>query len=234
MSKPYIKERPILFSAPMVRAILDGTKTQTRRVVKPKYISDRIEIVEWRQQNGLWFGLNGYRTVVSMACPYGQPGDRLWVRETWADLTKTHGHRWERFNSETRLYERGVNPFVWYRADGDQPDIGNGELNPEKWKPSIHMPRWASRIKLEVTGVRVERLQSICEEDAIAEGVEKTIIGDGWRRYCADKELEACGLVPCSTAAGSYSYLWDSINGDGSFMANPWVWVVEFKVLENG
>lgn len=91
------------------------------------------------------------------------------------------------------------------------------------------MCRWASRITLEITGVRVERLQDISEADAVAEGVERTVTGDGWRRYCADPEQEAAGLTPCATAVDSYRSLWEQINGPGTWDANPWVWAVEFR-----
>lgn len=189
-----MKERPILFNAPMVRAILDGSKTQTRRVVKPKYVADQIEIVEWRPQNGLWFGLNGYRTVASMACPYGQPGDRLWVRETFHTVD---GHR------------------AFYRADYNHNPRGDKEHG-IVWTPSIHMPRWASRITLEVTGVRVERLQDISENDAIAEGAP-------WA---------ACGSPQVGSQKAGFAQLWEGINGAESWSANPWVWVIEFEVVK--
>lgn len=213
-----MRERPILFSAPMVRAILDGTKTQTRQVVKPQPV--RI----------------GVNAVMHEPCPYGQLGDRLWVREAWADLTATHGQRWERRNAETGLYERGVHPFAWYRADGDQPDAGGGTTPPERWRPSIHMPRWASRISLEVTGLRVERLQDISEADAIAEGVDPSpgIRGDDdlmvQQVMSAHSDMDK-PMMPAPVAR--YVLLWDSINGKQpgvtNWNANPWVWVVEFK-----
>lgn len=210
-----MKERPILFSAAMVCAILEGRKTQTRRIIKEQPLPGCIGTYGI----GIPFirGKNG-----DVRCPYGQPGDRLWVRETWADLTKTHGRRWEKFNPSTKLYQRGVGPFVWYRADGEQPDTGSGTPLSEPWRPSIHMPRWASRINLEVTGVRVEQLQDISEADAVAEGCDNgksdAAISTGW--YERPK--------------AAYRRLWEQINGIGSWNENPWVWVVEFKVLENG
>ena len=159
-------ERPILFSAPMVRAILDRTKTQTRRVVKlkPDYMETFL-----RLPNKV------------ACCPYGQPGGRLWVRETFEDC------------------ESALHSCVLYRADGGTPGT--------KWTPSIHMPRWASRITLEITGVRVERLRDNREADAISEGTP----------------------FPCGGWVGGYQKLWESIHGPGSWDLNPWVWVVEFK-----
>lgn len=197
-----MKERPILFSAPMVQAILDGSKTQTRRVVKPQPSSgdhfgfddkQRLQVPAWY---GLWL----------LACPYGQPGDRLWVRETWA--APDHGA------------QLGFDVLA-FRATHSDSEIPGG-----RWRPSIHMPRWASRITLEVTGVRVERLQDISEADAMAEGVWRTVSG----HYSYGDEYNPSYATACDAFRG----LWESINGPGSWEANPWVWVVEFKRLEGG
>jgi hypothetical protein len=201
--------RPILFSAPMVRAILAGTKTQTRRVVKGERASRGMESGWFLKPYG--FLDNGQ--FAKAACPYGQPGDRLWVRESG------------------RLYlpaRDGTEPVMRYAADG------NTGLLPETtghWTskpcPSIHMPRWACRIELEITGVRVERLQKISEADAQAEGIEWNPNLDPlgpckWRHYGQPNT----GIYPASS---SFETLWKSINGAGSWDANPWVWVVEFK-----
>jgi hypothetical protein len=189
-----MKERPILMSAPMVRAILAGTKTQTRRVVKPAP----------KLVGGAWFfykrGLPVYVPNVSAAadsCPYGQPGDRLWVRESFRDARAAMLGR------------------VLYRADGE---------NICGWKPSIHMPRHLSRITLEVTAVRVERLQDISEADAQAEGVTPK-----WEPGCSGRLMDALGGFSFRPAASAYAELWEQINGPGSWDANPWVWVIEFK-----
>lgn len=199
--KTQAKERPILFSAPMVRAILDGNKTQTRRVVKLRngqYMppSEKADINGWRQ--------------MLRNCPYGQPVDRLWVRETFADLRGT--------GIEHRPDPSG--PLKRYAFAADHPPGSHGdEARKEfgvKWKPSIHMPRAASRITLEITGVRVERLQDVSRGDAMAEG-------------CPFQNM-AGGPNPCNWFAG----LWESINGTESWQSNPWVWVVEFKRLEGG
>ena len=211
-------ERPILFNAQMVRALLDGRKTQTRRIWKmPRWAEWDIDGGEER---GYIIPTNpkhrGWYSVAEIVSPYGRERDRLWVREAWADLTELHGQHWERLNNETKRYERGVNPFVWYRADGEQPDIGSDAIKPEPWRPSIHMPRWASRILLEVTEVRVERLQEISIQDAMAEGVAETA-----PRL---KDLE-----PCMEWCYAYEDLWNVINGPGSWDANPWVWVIAFK-----
>lgn len=181
----------------MARAILAGRKTQTRRIVKladfgrsdtPGYLWT------YRDRAGRMHDIRLTDALVAKCCPYGQPGDRLWVRETWAD-----GHSYD-----------GKRHFA-YRADGV-------ELHPSrKWKPSIHMPRAASRITLEITGVRVERLQEISADDARAEG-------------CPDKPVPGAEQASVDAFAREwYADLWESINGPGSWYANPWVWVVEFR-----
>ena len=172
-----MKERPILFSGPMVRALLDGSKTQTRRVIKPRHLA-------FFNQNAAAM-LNDWN---ERPLPYGKPGDRLWVRETWHDASSS------------------LHSCALYRADGI-------DLHWDKWTPSIHMPRWASRITLEITSVRVERLQDISEADAQAEGITSA--------EC----LECDGFV------NAFSKLWEQINGPGSWDANPWVWAIEFRRL---
>jgi len=209
-----MKERPILFSAPMVRALLDGTKTQTRRVVKPR--------PDWAMGKRCMLQPHELAGEVNQGeysnCPYGQPGDRLWVRETWCG--EIDGH-----TSQLIYNEDGNTYKCLYRADGHHVvlDDGDGFTKTNKdgseaspWKPSIHMPRWASRITLEITGVRVERLQDISIADAMTEGVVET--NDTLR-----------GLEPCMEWRYAYEDLWKSINGPGSWDLNPWVWVIEFK-----
>ena len=190
------KERPILFSGPMVRAILKGRKTQTRRVLNrmtgfkvSQFDKSSTPGYDWhfRCQRGMWQDMEN--SEVLSRCPYGCVGELLWLRETFHECV----------DEETREHIR------WgYRADKDW----DGAM----WSPSIHMPRLASRITLEITDVRVERLQDVSPEDAIAEGIT---LGDCKRNNC--------GSVSC------YRMLWESINGAGSWAANPWVWVVEFK-----
>ena len=189
-----MKERPILFSAPMVRAILDGTKTQTRRVVK--FTREPIEHPQMADvltarigQRDVWVNSQAsHPNHISKACPYGQTGDRLWVREA--------------FHLRTGLGP--VEKRLSYRADG--------YLHMRGWTPSIHMPRFASRILLEISGVRVEKLQDISPEDAEDEGVIP-MTGDNY----LDNLLRG------------FRFTWESINGPESWEANPWVWVVEFK-----
>lgn len=198
-------ERPILFSAPMVRALLAGTKTQTRRIVK---VPKRFEGFSHPSAAG-----------VDFSCPYGWRSDRLWVRETWGI-----GYP-DEDGGYFAIPWSGADPQkdgkVFYRADFNETDVQR------PWKPSIHMPRWASRINLFITDVRVERLQALSEADAVAEGIER-ISGDTsaqpWRDYSKDQRMQFF-----SAPSASYRSLWESINGPGSWDANPFVWVIEFK-----
>lgn len=222
-----MKERPIIFSGPMVRAILDGRKTMTRRVVKPQPLNNRVGMVNgaYARLPNSWL-VNGsvseYHdkgiTPPRWECPYGQPGDRLWVRET--HYVQSAG------------YQDGTGKDIRYRADmvGDSWDYFRRRAF--TWTPSIHMPRWASRITLEVTGVRVERLQDISEEDAIAEGIARDCCDEGWRNYRAKDPLyPTYGLSP----KASFNTLWQSLNAKRpgcSWDDNPWVWVVEFQQVE--
>lgn len=219
-----MKERPILFSAPMVRAILDGRKTQTRRVVKPGWLPI---VEEMMRVNGKWVWTT---FEYDMTTPYGEPGDRLWVRETFCAL-RSYGERGElRDLIEGPLSEETDVAEYEYRADSEfttDPDF--------KWRPSIHMPRWASRITLEITDVRVERLQDISEKDAHAEGVESD---GGWEEPCGEGYADGFGYLnyrsedeafEFDTAKESFRSLWQSINGLNSWAENPWVWVVEFR-----
>lgn len=208
------KERPILFSGPMVRAILDGRKTQTRRVVNPQpsekhiiperdsYIMDPVIVGDGHNAFAEFRYTMG--EVEHCKCPYGRPGDRLWVRETL----------------KASRNSRGEDPIARYAVDTqmvecpeDQPALVlNMRFARWQWQrdilPSIHMPRWASRITLEVEAVRVERLQDISNADCFAEGlpVDTTKCNRTW-----------------------YGDLWEEINGPGSWDTNPWVWVVTFR-----
>lgn len=157
-----MKERPILFSAPMVRAILDGSKTQTRRVIKPQP-NGYANTLPSASVNAAW--QDGF---VDVACPYGQPGGRIWVRETWQGYRQTsHEYdEWEPMDSPKDRHEQPFQPV--YRADG--------KSYPDKWFPAIHMPREFSRITLEIIGVRVERLQDISEAAAVDEGIEEVAV----------------------------------------------------------
>ncbi|RKH02970.1 hypothetical protein [Corallococcus carmarthensis] len=212
-------ERPILFSGPMVRALLGGRKTVTRRIIKPQpTISDRGNLC-WKD----WcYGQtpDGRPAVASLAkvSPYGQPGDRLWARETWA-LEDLEG-------DGQRVVWQADRAAAW-RANLDKHFYLASDYTPTRWRPSIHMPRWACRLIREVVSVRAERLHDITEEDAKAEGAEP--IGITFR-----DEARGARIVP--SLGGPYRdgfrILWESINGAESWDANPWVWRVELKQVE--
>lgn len=213
-----MKERGMIFNADMVRAILDGRKTQTRRIMKPQpepcprgghwwpsNVFKTMLHVEDEMQNGK----GGWGGLVGDACPFGDVGDRIWVREAFASGLSTKS-------------------TLAYRATHKREDLEDGFYDTIKWTPSIHMPRWASRILLEITDVRVERLNAISEEDARAEGII-----DGGCLNCG--EPEPCGCAnPEPDATDAFAYLWQSIYGQENWNANPWVWVISFKRVEGG
>jgi hypothetical protein len=212
-----MKSRPILFSAPMVRALLAGSKTQTRRVVKPQPLSGADSVIRPFADQRLHYAaddphdIEQGRLVLGEVppCPYGQPGERLWVREAWRS-----GKLTDQFPPRDMIPHR-----VWYEADGAAPEACNG-----KSRRAFHMPRWACRITLEITDVRVERLKSISREDAAAEGIDTDgeVFEEGGR-------YESAGGIPAEV--WTYARLWESINGAGSWEANPWVWCVSFKQI---
>lgn len=191
-----MKERPILFSAPMVRAILDGTKTQTRRVVKGLAL-------DWL--DNAKFTPEYVASPDNYMCPYGLPGDRLWVREAYCFQSYSEGIALLTYHADS--------PPVVYPApmEDGRPEQKEGP------HPSIHMPRWSCRIVLEIVSVRVERLNEISEQDAIAEGVDGHDSAGALLTGWYEKPRKA------------FQRLWEQINGNGSWEQNPWVWVIEFK-----
>ncbi|HBY7762737.1 hypothetical protein [Klebsiella pneumoniae] len=196
-----MKERGMIFNAEMVRALLDGRKTQTRRIIKDCTVG-RDPISKFIKIGKKFIGCypEDVPELIRECCPYGVPGDRIWVRETWAEAGASA--------PDLKLYRANYPEHV--------PSIYENVPPAEeiRWTPSIHMPRTASRILLEITGVRVERLRSMSQDDARAEGV-----------IAASGSMEA-GLA--------FRELWDSIYGEESWKANPWVWVIEFKRVEGG
>jgi len=216
-----MKERPILFSGAMVRALLDGSKTQTRRIVKPQPREDRAHnhVKEHESIFTWWAGNLTLGVQHEARCPYGQPGDRLWVRETWRGVVQ--------INPPGQPVEHGVARYVPDREHCRRVEYSATQApDSEPWRPSIHMPRWASRILLEIVSVRVERLQDISEADCWAEGIEAV---DGALDDLAIIHLAKRMGRSFEDGAPTYAALWESINGTGSWDANPWVWVVEFK-----
>lgn len=208
-----MKERPILFSAPMVRAILAGQKTQTRRIVKHAHVA---EADAWAGNgDGTWqlgvYGEGGVAACMDLVrCPYGVPGDRLWVREMWCLAAPDGDYH---LNGEPQAWRPRRDDGRWaYYAATDDDVVNVDDDNRSPWKPSIHMPRWASRLTLTVTSVRVELLQDISEADAVAEGVTPLQMDQG------DSRPRFMGL-------------WDNINGERApWSSNPWVWVLNFEV----
>ncbi|MDZ3013419.1 hypothetical protein [Klebsiella quasipneumoniae] len=247
-----MKERGMIFNSEMVRAILDGRKTQTRRIMKVQPESNQLGLLlitdstkhsdigkyHWAESNATG---NHVRSKL-FSSPFGAVGERIWVRETWATLGNEDGCYvdWEDNlckgdeRSAARIYrasckQRPGDYGLWSIPDDAYWKPHTKEHKFEgAWRPSIHMPRWASRILLEITDVRVERLNAISEEDARAEGII-----DGGCLNCG--EPEPCGCAnPEPDATDAFAYLWQSIYGQDNWNANPWVWVIEFKRVEGG
>lgn len=195
-----MKTTPILFSGPMVRAILDGRKTVTRRVVKPQ--------PNYVNKLGIPFYPDGKGPVDYRLCPYGTTGDQIWVKETFGCIGRSPKDGPPPKGEESTTVYRATSTVVPHVI---------------KWRPSIHMPRWASRLTLEIVSVRVERLQDMTEEDAKNEGLD--FVGDGAARWGVKGLPDSWGNDPRQ----SFRSLWESINGPGSWERNDWVWVVEFR-----
>ena len=222
-----MKYHPILFQTAMVQALIAGTKTQTRRLVKGRGFDPQqatgFHILDCRDGRDVYQlhrpDANGQPAAIGEVRHRYAPGDRLWVRETWADYNAG-------VSDEMKAnYPAMGQPHYVYRADFT-------ELLTDKvgiWKPSIHMPRPASRLTLEVVSVRVERVREISEQDAEAEGVARfadDVAPVVWQQKYVDYQS---GLRAYASARDSYRSLWDHINGAGSWEANPWVWVIEFQ-----
>lgn len=232
------KERPILFSGPMVRALLDGRKTQTRRVIKPQpdSVKNFGRAVPYRRASPPQ-DMPSAKYEVPIVYPYGAPGDCLWVKETWGLNDTIYGG--DQPIPKARPADLPPEGLVFFATEDDT-EIRN-EL---RWRPSIHMPRWASRLTLEITEVRVERLQEVSQADAAAEGLMTWLGRDcdgdprldgrmydftawGWQQPTHESD----GFM---SAYAAYRDLWKHINGPDSWDANPWVWAVSFRVLDQG
>ena len=250
-----MRERPILMSAEMVRALLAGRKTQTRRLMKPQPVelfdmqSSRRQkcgdifvapdyfptsektnlVIGFAEGPGTtrWMGSHNFHEAFS---PYGQPGDRLWVKET---------HYWDRFEKLPKDKPKDFPIDFYYRAEGECceqiPECQCGTEGKVKWRPSIFMPRWASRLTLKIKSLRVERLQDISEEDAMAEGIrmftKDAHVFKYWPCDPCEGELKCAWADLPRTAVEAYRALWESLNGAKSWNANPWVWVIEFAPI---
>lgn len=223
------KERPVLFSGPMVRAFLEDRKGKTRRVIQPQppaeeavrqksgsgysWIPPSGRIPHWRPAGPVWAVRELMGREPELRCPYGAPGDRLWVRETWAlEDCGEDGKRvvWQADRAAAWAMPRSELGETYYLPSDHAPD---------RWRPSIHMPRWASRLTLEVTDVRVERLQAVSADDAVDEGINPSTVP---------------GVGSDASIIAAFHQFWDSINGERpgcSWEANPYVWVVSFRRL---
>ncbi|HDY7233165.1 TPA: hypothetical protein RRE64_004522 [Klebsiella pneumoniae] len=232
-------ELGMIFNAEMVRALLDGRKTQTRRIMVPQPADDiergifpNPEVIGWKSSRRHKHG-----STTAHFCHYGKPGDRIWVRETWGVVSHAFSDDglmidWVPDRPATAIHEMPFgngyySGYAIYAADGDFTwgDDDGYEDGRSCWKPSIHMPRAASRILLEITDVRVERLNAISEEDATAEGVAQ-FRGGIWKHYQPGWTQHQL------SARGSFVTLWKSIYGEESWNSNPWVWVIKFKRIE--
>lgn len=204
-----MKECGMIFNAEMVNAILSGRKTQTRRPIKWK--QTRFTEIAERDDGSLWPWAEDceHGGDIWFACPYGEIGDHIWVRETF----RVHSRATD---VATLVYRASVRNSWTEQTHRVPVAVCNKPVTPEKWTPSIHMPRWASRITLEITDVRVERLNSISDSDASKEG-------------CCIADMESGDCL-----SDVFTRLWTSIYGDDSWQANPWVWVIEFKRVEGG
>lgn len=225
-----MRERPILFSAPMVKAILEDRKTQTRRALNDRDLAWFNAAAALGECGRFLEGqpiTPGDRKYHSMLCRYGEPGDRLWVRESFATLAPG--------SYEEEPPREASGQEVRYAANRE--DAALAKCNDQRWRPSIHMPRWASRILLEIESIRVERLQEISQEDAISEG-SLSIRSDEWDRMFFPRwkaEFEAARSAGMKPPLGpspreTFQALWNSINA--SWDDNPWVWVVSFRRIE--
>lgn len=219
-----VKERPILFSGPMVRAILEGRKTQTRRIVKPQPESMHHDEV------GYELSMPNCRPLYPDSfckayCKFGRVGERLWVRESHAIYRDAFARE---KGDEVILYRADASAY-WNMTPHNHMEA---EFNPlrdtsdyePKWTPSIHMPRWASRITLEITAVRVQRLNDLTNADAVAEGMAKS-------HPSIDKVSQSLGYEDFSRSM--FAQLWDSLYFDCPWESNPWVWVIDFQPLKN-
>ncbi len=220
------RERPILFSAPMVRAILDGSKTQTRRVAKHPLAQAAVRINSYKGQSEFDCILpDGTGGIIQ--CPYGKPGDRLWVREAW----RTGKAADDRSGSELEgrgwpVFYEADNSVIWTGAT----EGGPGFTTPGRYRHARFMPRWASRAVPEITDVRLQRLQEISEGDARAEGIAYS--DDYAVREHAHVGMDEGDWIPNAPPIPSFHGLWDTIHGSGAWHANPRVWAITFRRIQ--
>jgi len=247
-----MREHPILMKGPLVRATLEGRKTQTRRPIKPQPSNDIVD-VEYDCEADLWLGNTqedndlGFCSSWAARCPLGNEVDRLWVRETWGIGARPcpveGGREGIEYRADEGFLEDDISLLPLYSVD---PPDGHtlDEYCKRGWRPSIHMPRWACRLVLPLVSVRVERVQSITEEDAIAEGVPHnsdrpidkmwcdTCLGHGVVERYAMGAVRVDDCTECDTARKLFRNIWVRLYGQESWDENPWVWVAEWKEIE--
>jgi hypothetical protein len=237
-----MKERPIIFNTATVKAIIEGRKTQTRRLVKPQpkafdgsggghwwrctYVQSMVRVEEELQNPTSEY----YEGFIDEVNPFGKKGDRLWVRETFC-----YGRidEWDAEHPEDRrLYVDQDNAFIKNQQSIPKQwcEENNVDVEGVVWKPSIHMPRSAARILLEITKIRIERLNQISTQDAVQEGLLKLPASGRYVVNQGDQYFGAASSNPCEV----FKWLWESIYGSNSWDFNPWVWVVEFNVIQGG
>ncbi len=232
-----MKARPILLKSQEITSVLEGRKTQIRRILKAKQGGDcpaemwvdqfaLKDVIEWREQEDQWFGLMGYRTLALANCPFGKVGDHLWVRETWAGVNlygeialayKADSEVIRVVENESFQDEDGLINYDDPRLEKHSFAVWADDLLDGKegcWKPPVQMPRWASRILLEITNLRIERLNEISEADCVKEG-----IGSAFLRDCKKPK---------------FIEQWGQIHGPDTWSQNLWVWVIDFRVVEGG
>lgn len=218
MTATQVKERPILFSGAMIQAILEGRKTQTRRIIKlPSWSTQNWDDFEVYENNSVETICASTGCSADILCPYGKKGDWFWVRETWL--------------------QSPADGSYWYKADNHEE--GLAKVYNYRWKPSIHMPRSASRITLEITGIRVEEVQNISEEDAIAEGAKRFDNLPSIHPYGQDPRWSMEEAPPSTdyclnSARLAFANYWNKLNADRGYPweSNPWVWVIEFQKVD--
>ncbi|HGW5845088.1 TPA: hypothetical protein ACNIPC_002551 [Klebsiella pneumoniae] len=229
-----MKERGMIFNGEMVRVILNGRKTQTRRPVKFPVLDKNLGCELAGNELAGELSAGNY-----LNSAFGKPGDRVWVRETWGVVSHELDEdgriqQWTPNRPATAIHEMPFGNGYYsghaiYAADGDFTwgDDDGYEDGRSCWKPSIHMPKAASRILLEITDVRVERLNSIHDVDAMREGIQNLTT-------CSHADFGIPGVVNAQHPVRAFQLLWESIYGADSWRANPWVWVIEFKRIEGG
>ncbi|MDA3542509.1 hypothetical protein MKL51_06010 [Acinetobacter sp. AOR18_HL] len=222
-----MKERPIILNTTMVKAIIEGRKVQTRRLVKEKLISEQAEF-ECGNRPNVIRSEPSLQYYIDKGCPFGQVGDHLWVRETFCIGSIEEEDHYQGWPKPLYVHQDGdPKQYPIYKEWCLREGISFDDVH---WKPSIHMPRSASRILLEITKIRIEKLNQISNQDAVQEGLLKLPASGRYVVSRGDQYFGAASNNPCEV----FKWLWESIYGSSSWELNPWVWVIEFNVIQGG